>query len=394
MSSSFMLVRASMLYGFQFAVLGTAAPFVPLWLSARGLSPGAVGLVLALPIVLRAASAYWIAGLADRRIAALRLLALLSLAHAALWVAAAGTGALWVAVLVVAAAAVTTGPAVPLTDTVVIDASAGGSGRFGRIRLWGSIGFLAATLGAGVLIDRFGAEAVPPMLAASAALVALVAVTSRDLAALSEGRRRRAAASARAPLTRAYLWTAVGIACIQASHAVVNGFAPILWTGAGHDATVVGALIGTGVIAEILLFRLYGRVGKGAPVFLPLIAGGSVAALRWALMAAEPGLSATFALQALHAVSFGATLLGTMTAAADLVPESERARAQGLVAGLTACVSACATASVGRMVESLGAGVYAMMLPLALCGVAALLVARRLAQPQSAGVGGKTSRSS
>lgn len=383
-----------MLYGFQFAVLGIAAPYVPLWLSARGLSPGAVGLVLALPIVLRAASAYWVAGLADRRVAAVRLLALLSAAHAALWALAWGSDALWVGVVVVTAAAVTTGPAIPLTDTVVIDASAGGSGRFGRIRLWGSVGFLAATLGGGVAVDLVGAGAVPPMLVLTAAVVALVAATSHDLAAVSEGRRRRSAASARTPLTRAFLWTAIGIACIQASHAVVNGFAPILWKDAGHDASIIGALIGTGVIAEILLFRLYGRVGKGAPVFLPLIAGGLTATLRWALMATEPGLAASFALQVLHAVSFGATLLGTMTAAAELVPESERARAQGLVAGSTACVSACATAAAGRMVESLGAGVYALMLPLALAGVAALLVARRAAQPQSAGVGGKTSPSS
>ncbi len=390
MTDASVIRRAALLYGVQFAVLGIAAPFVPLWLNDRGLSTGAVGLVLAVPIVIRAASAYWVSGLADRRISALRLLGALSAVHASLWAAAAGFDALWVAVLVVVAAAVTTGPAIPLADTVAIDAAAGGTGRFGRIRLWGSIGFLAAVLGGGLAIEALGARAVPPLMFAAASAVALIAATSSGLGAPSEVRRRRSAKTAQAPLSRPFLWAGAGIACIQGSHAVVNGFGAILWSGGGHDPSVIGALIGTGVVAEILLFSRYGRVGKGAPLFAPLLAGGLLAALRWALMATEPGLAATFALQALHAVSFGATLLGTMTAVADLVPESERARAQGFVAGLTACVSACATAIVGSSVETLGAGVYGLMLPLALCGIAALLIARRTAQPQRAGDGGKT----
>ncbi len=387
-------LRLSLLYAVQFAILGVHAPFFPLWLSSRGLSADIVGLVLALPILVRAASAYAVAGLADRRIGALRLLGMLGAANALLWPVLLGYDSLPVILTVTAFTALLMAALVPLVDTVALDAADGTERLYGRVRIWGSIGFLVAMVGAGKIVDLAGTGIVPALIAAVAALGAIIAFSSPGLAASSETRRRRAAETARAPLPRAFLFAAAGIACIQASHAVVHGFAPILWTRGGMDGFTIAVLLGVGVVTEILFLLRFGRTGPGAPVFGLLVIGATAAILRWFLTATGPGVAVTALLQTLHALSFGATLVGSVAAARTLVPESERARAQGLVAASTAAASAAATALSGRFVDELGTGTFALMAPLAAAGLVLVLVAKRFAQPQRAGEGGNTTLSS
>jgi PPP family 3-phenylpropionic acid transporter len=45
--------RISALYGAFFIVAGISQPFLPVWLTARGLEPATIGLVLAAPMLLR-----------------------------------------------------------------------------------------------------------------------------------------------------------------------------------------------------------------------------------------------------------------------------------------------------------------------------------------------------
>ncbi len=395
-SRSALGARLSVLYAVQFAYLGIHAPFFPMWLSSRGLPADTVGLVLALPIVIRATSAYAVAGLADRRIGALKLLGLLGATSAAVWMILLRFDQLPVIVAVTALTAVLTAALVPLTDTVTLDAAGGHDRMYGRVRIWGSVGFLAAMLAGGQAIVMLGAGAVPAMLAGLSATAALYAFLSPSLAAASEQRRRRAAETAVEPLPRRFLWAAGGIACIHASHSVINAFAPILWTKAGFDALTVGIFLGVGVVAEIALLMRFGRTGFGAPVFGILTLGAAAGVLRWALMATGPGALATSALQVLHALSFGATLIGSIAAVSNLVPEGERARAQGLIAATTAGISAAGTATSGQFVEALGFGTFALMVPLALLALVMIRIAAATTgdQPQSAGEGGKTTLSS
>ncbi len=386
--------RLSLLYAVQFAIFGVHSPFFPLWLTSRGLSADVVGLLLALPILVRASSAYAVAGLADRRIGALRLLGILGAANALVWPLLIGFDSLSVILFVTVATALLMAALVPLVDTVALDAADGTERLYGRVRIWGSIGFLVTMIGAGKILDLAGPDIVPALIAGVAAMGAAVAFSSPGLAASSEKRRRRAAETTRTPLPKPFLFAAAGIACVQASHAVVNGFAPILWTRAGMDGLTVAVLLGIGVVAEIFFLLRFGRTGPGAPVFGLLVIGAAAAILRWLLTAIGPGVVITAALQTLHALSFGATLVATVAAARTLVPEAERARAQGLVAATTAGASAAATALSGRFVDAFGTGTFALMAPLAAAGLVLILVARRCAQPQSAGEGGKTTLSS
>ena len=155
---------------------------------------------------------------------------------------------------------------------------------------------------------------------------------------------------------------------IQSSHAVYYGFSTITWKAAGFDGVAIGALWALGVIAEIVLFALSGRL---PPAFGPvplMIVGGVGAAIRWAGLAFDPTGWTLPLLQLLHALSFGATHLGAVAFIAHAAPEGRGATAQGyfsVVQGVT--LSACMLLA-GSLYEAIGVASYGAMAVIALVG--------------------------
>ena len=388
-------VHLAALYGACFAVMGVSIPFFPVWLEQRGLGPSAIGIILALSILVRALFAPPLMALADRGFGVRRLLILsnigAALAYATLATANdALTVGLLVAVLALAQAAV-----VPLNDFATTELVRQDPRlHYGRVRLWGSIAFLAANIGSGYVIGATGAGIVVWLLA----VLSLLGVAVVWIGPLPEPRSGSGDATQDAsealrlrslPLT---LWCVLAAAaCIQASHAALYGFASIDWRARGFPGPAIGSLWAVGVAAEIVLFALLGPMVGGARGALRcLMLGGAAATVRFAAMAFEPSLPAAFALQALHGLSFGATHLGTMAALALLAPPVFRGRTQGLLSSSLAIVTAGASVMSGAIFRNAGSLAFAAMVPLAGLGLAFVVMAARngARQPQRAGEGG------
>jgi PPP family 3-phenylpropionic acid transporter len=385
-------LKLSLLYAATFASLGVHLPFFPVWLGSRALSADQIGLLLSLPALIRGLSGPWITGLADRHYRATTVLAIAMVASALGWLALPFTTGFASIVPVVAFCAVLMSAIVPLTDVITVDALRGQTAiGYGAIRLWGSVAFLAANVGGGVVLGFFAPAAVPYLLAFASALAAIVTWLGRDVGTASEERRKAAIAAEPQPLSRALIFTIIGIGAIHASHALVYGFGPLLWVGQGWSTADIGLLVAVGVAAEIALFA---AVKSGTAGFSPrrfLLLGAIVSMLRWMAMAFEPGLAASYGLQLLHAFSFGATHLGSIAAVSALAPLAQRARVQGYVASCAAMLTALATAGSGVLVARFGSAAYLGMIPIALMGLIAIVLAFR--QPQSLGEAGNTSPS-
>ena len=179
---------------------------------------------------------------------------------------------------------------------------------------------------------------------------------------------RPARGRVRLPLS---LWYVIGAAaCTQASHAALYAFGSIHWRDLGFSSATIGWLWAVGVVAEILVFAALGKsVGRGTAAFGLILAGAGSAALRFAALAADPGLPATFALQMLHGLTFGATHLGTMAALALLAPEAARGRAQGVMSAAQALAMAAGTVASGPIFRAAGPAVFLAMVPLAAAGL-------------------------
>src|SRR5437868_4244725 len=279
-------LRLKAFYAALFLTLGVQLPFLPLWLTAKGLDAGLIGIVLAIPAVIRTVAIPLATRLADRRDAVRGVIILASAA------AVVGFGALAFArgataiMLVHALASAAYAPVMMLADTYALRGLALRGRAYGPVRLWGSAAFIAASFGAGALLDVIASRDLIWLIVAAMALAAATACALTPLAR-SDAQTPAAHPSAGALLRDpGFLVVAAAASLVQASHALYYGFSTIDWQAAGFDGTTIGALWALGVIAEIVLFALSTRL-PFAPTALILV--GAVGALiRWSAMALGP----------------------------------------------------------------------------------------------------------
>jgi PPP family 3-phenylpropionic acid transporter len=371
--------RVAAFYAALFGVLGVQVPFLPVWLAAKGLDAGAIGVVLAVPMVVRVAAIPLATHGADRRDAL----------HAALLIAAGvsalGYGALALVsgfAAIIVAYAFTSAfctPIMPLAEAYALRGLASHGRAYGPVRLWGSAAFIAGTLGAGLALDVMPARDLIWLLVAAMMATASAAGALAPLKPRTAPTADKAASAAGALLRQPVLLAGVAAASlVQASHAVYYGFSALDWKAAGFDGGSIGALWSVGVLAEIALFAVSPRLATAPTALLALGAFGGV--LRWGAMALDPPALALVPLQCLHALSFGATHLGSMGLLTRAVPGELGATAQGYFAVVLGLVMAVAMGASGALYARWGTLVYAAMALTAGAGGLFALAAHRFAR--------------
>lgn len=371
--------RLAALYAAMFVVMGIQLPFFPVWLKAKGLDAQLIGLVLAAPMLARIVATPIAARIADRRDAlrgAIMVTAALSVAGYLLVGLAEGPLAILIAY---AAASLAFTPLVPLSETYALKGLAARGRAYGPVRLWGSATFIFGSFAAGFATDAIPARhliwliAAASLLAAGAAFALGPVHTAQSMPAPPPSRR----SVLRDP---AFIAGLTAASLIQASHAVYYGFSALQWRGMGLNGTAIAALWALGVIAEIVLFALQGRL---PPLFQPavlLMAGAAGAGLRWGVMALDPPVMLLPALQLLHALSFGATHLGMLGFVAAKAPPGQGATAQAYLSIALGTTMAAATALSGVLYGSFGSLAYAAMASAAVTGGVAAYIANRAAR--------------
>lgn len=373
--------RLALFYGGIFVAMGIQLPFLPVWLAAKGLDSAAIGAVLALPMVVRVAAVPLATRTADRHAALRGALIVTALATAAGF-ALVGLGQGFAAILLaMALASVAYTPVMPLTDAYALKGLRLRGRAYGPVRLWGSVAFIAGNLGAGLLNDVIPARDLIWLIAGAFGLAALV---SPFLAPVGVGRPAEIApqVSATAFLrSPAFLTVAAGAGLVQASHAVYYGFSTLAWTAQGFDGVAIGSLWALGVIAEIVLFALSGRLPFSPAALVGLGAAGAV--IRWTAMAFDPPTALLPVLQCLHGLSFGATHLGAVQYLAREAPEGLSATAQGYLSIALGLVMAAAMGVSGLLFGTYGSLAYLAMAAAALAGGVLALAAHRLSRGRS-----------
>lgn len=376
-SSDGFALRAALFYAVSNILIGVHLPFFPVWLQAKGLEAGQVGAILSATALLRVISVPLATGAADRRFGLRAMIVVLAAATALGFIALGLVSAVPFIIALTLFTAFANTPAVALIDAYTLRGLKARGAAYGPVRLWGSILFILANLGAGVAFDLIDAQNLIWLIAVAALAVALASTLLMPLPAVPT---RMEDDKAIRPFWREPRFAAIVLAAslIQSSHAVYYGFSTIAWKAAGLDGVVIGALWALGVIAEIVLFALSGRLPPAlGPVPLMLV-GGVGATVRWAAMAFDPTGWTLPLVQVLHSLSFGATHLGAIAFIAHAAPEGRSATAQGyfsVVQGVT--FSACMLLA-GALYEAVGVASYSAMALTALVGTAivAIVMAR------------------
>ena len=369
--------RVAALYAALFILPGIQMPFFPVWLKAKDVDAGLIGVVLAVPMLARVLAIPVIARAADRRDAVRDVLIFTSVASVVGYILVGlSTGAFAILIAYTLTSLCYT-PLMPLAETYALKGLAARGLAYGPVRLWGSFAFIFGNFAAGVAADIIPARNLIWLMVTASALVALAVW---GLEPLSVNAPEQDAQSAQRPTSLrdpGLVAVFAGASLIQASHALFYGFSALQWHAAGLDGTFIAALWALGVAAEIVLFAVQARL---PPVFTPtvmLMVGSAAGVLRWLGMAADPPTLVLPWLQVLHALSFGATHLGTLMFLARNAPAGKAATAQGYFAITAGLVMAAATGISGVLYQDFGSRAYVAMALVAIAGGACGFIAHR-----------------
>ncbi|MGH7046108.1 MAG: MFS transporter [Stellaceae bacterium] len=365
--------RLSLFYAAAFMVTGAQLPFWPVWLAARGLGAGQIAALLAAAIWAKVILTPVFGTVADRigrRRTMVALATIAFIADLSLWPVAG----FWPLLLLNLVALAAQSALMPLGDAVTLARARGTGLDYGRIRVWGSVSFIATTLVTGAILAHTSSQAVLAVVLAATALLMLACKSipaDRSARIASDaGRLTRIAGLS----GRTRFWGfAVTAAVLQASHQLYYGFGSLYWSSLGFSGTTIGWLWAEGVAAEILLFWL-GRhlIRRLGPIGLMAL-GGIAGVTRWGLAGLVVSLPAIAALQLLHALTFGASYLGTVHFVSRTVPPANAASAQALCAAVSSGVGGLAMIAAGRLYPEWGGHAYWLMALLSAAGLGGAL---------------------
>ena len=374
--SRVLALRYAAFYGAVFLVVGIYQPFWPVFLKSRGLSAAEIGLVFALTSWIRIVTTPVIAQIADRSGRTKATLVALAALCLVIFTGFFEARGFWPILLVMLPAAVCFQPMIPLAESQTMAAVLRDRLDYGRIRLWGSLAFILSTIGAGTLITGRAPELVFYLVLGALALTLLAAL------ALPAAPARRHEGAPLTPLNllrdRRFLLFLGAASLNQASHAVYYGFSALHWKAAGLSEATIGWLWAEGVAVEVLLFAFSGRVMARASPATLLALAALAGMLRWTLLATSTDLALLIAVQALHALTFGAAHLGAMHFLARAAPPGLAATAQSLYSALSSGVAmGLAMLLAGALYEAAAGRAFLAMTVLSTAGLILALVLRR-----------------
>jgi len=323
--------------------------FIPLWLKHIGAPPSEIGVLMAIPLILRlltvAPFSAW-AGRRGRVRDAIVVTAMLSAAIITLLLGEPGYAGRIATVLVFS---IMWDQLPVLTDAYAVMAVRSHALDFGRMRVWGSIGVVISTASAGWAFELTGIETLPILVASLLLLPAIVAPMLPPDRHMATAERGAGGKWREVIADRTLMRGLLAAAMLMASHGVLTSFGAIQWTDRGLSIGTIGMLQALAVSAEIGAFWFGSKLlGERDPVLLICIAGAA-ATVRWLVMAIDPGLPVLIVAQLLHSVTSTGAILGSMLIIARRVAVQNSAAAQGLNAVLLGVALAATTAGSGLL---------------------------------------------
>lgn len=377
MSSALPYWRLSNFYFFYFALLGATAPFLGLYFEHLGFSPARIGELVAIPMLMRCVAPNlwgWLGDVSGRRLAIVRLGAICTLG--AFVLVLFDKSYAWLA-LVMALHAFFWHAVLPQFEVITLAHLREQSARYSRIRLWGSIGFICTVVGLGLLFEHVSLDAYPwaLILVMSGIVLSSFLVPSATPAPPSEpGDGSGFLRQLRRPGVLAF-FACVGL--MQLSHGPYYTFLSIHLEALGYTRSVIGLLWALGVLAEILLFLVMGRLLARFSLRSILLASFLLAALRWLLLGqfAEHLVVLLFA-QVLHAATFGSFHVAAVHFVQRSFGHRQQGQGQALYATLAGTGGALGALYAGYAWKGLGPGVTFAIASLAALAAAVIIAVR------------------
>jgi len=376
----------SLYFGAIFANLGIYLPFMPIWLSWRGMTAFEIAVLTSAPLLARVLATPLIGIWSDTRQDHRSVLiegSWIAVASAFFLLFAHGFWSILMLILVLQLAIQSL---IPLAEAKSLSGAQKLGLDYGRMRLWGSLAFIGANIIGGFIIASYGGGSVAVMMLATAIIIAIAAHSLPYNPEVQHTKRqnfRDGLHEARSLLSqRWFLLPLLAAGLIQSSHAIYYVFGALHWRATGISDSWIGILWALGVIIEAFFFSMSNRIVARVGAIGLIVIGGIGAMVRWTIMAFDPPFWALFPLQCLHALTFAATHLGTLHLIQTHVPPERSGAAQSANAALgSGILMGLTTFFAGLMYDQLAAASYAVMAGFAGLGLIFALMLPAYLQP-------------
>ena len=302
------VVPAPRLAGFYFgyfALIGAFMPYWNLYLEHLGFEKAIIGVLASITVVTRiVAPSVW-GYLADRSGQRMRWVRVGTFAQLIAWCAVLllPNTLFWLAIILFAFSFFQNAILAQF-EAVTLFWLGDSRDRYGMIRLWGSVGFIAAVFGLGWWFDYTSINLLPLMMVGLAALTWWMSMLIAEPPQRQVS--RQSSVSLRQVLQRPRVgWFFVVQFLLLLSHAPFYSFYSNYLQGYGYSTQTIGLLWSVGVLAEVLMFTQSHRLMAWGTERLLLLSCLALTAVRWGLVGYYPEhLTIQIVAQAIHAFSF------------------------------------------------------------------------------------------
>ena len=329
MSQALPYWRLSGFYFFYFAFVGAISPFWGLYLKSLEFSAFQIGILMSLLQVMRIFAPNiwgWAADHSGKRVAIVQVAATLSLAsYIGVFF---GTSFLWLFV-VMSLMSFFWSASLPLVEATTLSHLGERTEKYGRIRLWGSLGFIFAVVALGYILDfvpiRFLLWAILGMMIG----LALFARHIPEARVMPHHTDHMPAWNViTQPVVLAFFAASFFNA---AAHGPYYAFYSIYLVDHGYSKSSVGWLWALGVICEILVFLWMPRLMRHFCLRKILLASFALGVLRFLLIGWGIGwVGVVLFAQILHAATFGSAQAATIEVIHRLFRGRHQAKGQAL----------------------------------------------------------------
>lgn len=290
-----------------FAYVGLVSPYASLFFLDRGFSVIEIAILMSMLQITRIVGPFswgWLSDYLSNRIGIIRFCACLAaIVFSAIYFLQSYIGFfIWMFVLHTILSSL-----MPLGESATVHALFKDNSfdkRYGRLRLWGSIGFITMVLFAGELFQRKSIELYP--FVGTVILLALALITFFLHEPRMERRKMVKGEFWVVLLNPDVRWFLLSGFFMQFAHAALYVFYSLYLANLGYDKLQIGLFWALGVFAEVIFFYYQSKVLSRVDPELVLQASFGIGVIRFALMAFLPMTSILIIAQVMHAGTFAA----------------------------------------------------------------------------------------
>ncbi len=371
------VARLSSYYLFYYAALGAFTPYWSLFLTSRGMSVTAISVMMGLWYATRiVAPSTWtsIAAASPHPIRWLRIGSVLTLLTFCAFLLPLPQPWMYPAMIVFC---FFYNAVMPQFESITLTHLGNDSHRYGLIRVWGSLGFIAVVMGFGWLIEGSDgssrADLLPWLMLPLFALLVASSFANRYARNFhkADGDASGFWQIVRKPAVLAFFLAAF---MEQLSFGPYYTFFSVYMDQFGYATSTLGLLWTVGVVVEVGVFFTIGRFFRRYDASWMLLIALISSAIRWTVTALFPQhLAVMLVVQTAHALGFAAFFAAAMQMLATYFPGRLNGHGQGLLYGFSSGVGGVLGALIAGQLWNLDQGRTAFLAGAGFAAAGALL---------------------